>query len=180
MPRPMSSALIAALSGPAPRIFRAVEIYFPSMTLRLWTGRNSRMINGNVYLGVGTILGFSDVTETGNIEATGTQVTLSGLPSELVSVALSEPYQGSVVNLWFGERSVASDMVQIGSGVLDQMLIDDNPETATITITVESILIELQKARGLRYTMEDHKLAYPDDKIFEFVADIQDMEINWL
>jgi hypothetical protein len=177
MPRDISDALFTALTGPNPRPFRAVEIFFPSMTLRLWTGINIRTLNGDDYIGAGSILSFGEVEETANIEAAGTSITLSGIDPAMIAIALDEPYQGSVVKLYLGEKTAANQMIEIGTGIVNTMEISDTPETTTITVTIENILIDLLRPRVSRYTHEEQQLLYPDDLGFEFVAKIQDMQL---
>lgn len=179
MPRVMSSAMVAALQQSVVAPFRAVELFFPSGTLRFWTGSGERNIRGDVYYGVAPLLQFEDATESGAIEANGGKVAMSGITPDLLALALKEQYQGSVANLYFGEKSVASDMVHIGSGTVDQMPIDDNAESITIFITIENVLIDLERPRVWRYTHADQQLLYPGDKAFEFVADIQDARIKF-
>lgn len=178
MPRAMTPALIAAFTQQVVRPYRAFKIEFPSMTLRVWSGLNTRTINGEVYIGGGIALAFGEVEETSQIEATGTKIIMSGIDSSIISLALSENYEGAPVTLYLGEHSTI-DLIEMGSGTLDQMLIDDDTGTCTITANVENILIDLERPRVLRYTHEDQQLLHPGDMIFEFVADIQNKEINW-
>ena len=46
-------------------------------------------------------------------------------------------------------------------------------------MTVESRLIDLERARDWRYTSENQKSLYPNDKGLDFVVDLQDMPIAW-
>jgi hypothetical protein len=46
-------------------------------------------------------------------------------------------------------------------------------------LTAESRLIDLERSRERRYTSEDQKIDYPNDKGLEFIADLQDKEIVW-
>ena len=62
---------------------------------------------------------------------------------------------------------------------MDVMSIQESGEQATINITGESRLIDLEIARERRYTSEDQKIDFPDDKGLEFVADLQDKQIIW-
>lgn len=179
MPRAMSAALVAAFTQETVRPFRAIRIEFPSLTLRIWTGVSTRVFAGETFIGGGAALAFGEVEETGSIEAAGTKVVLSGIDSSLISLALNEPYQGAPVTLYLGERSVPNELIELGSGTLDQMLIDDDPAFTSITVNIENILIDLERPRVLRYTHEDQQLVAPGDMVFEFVAEIQNKEINW-
>ena len=62
---------------------------------------------------------------------------------------------------------------------MDTMTIDDSPESATITLTVENRLIDLERVNPFRYTQENHKTLYSNDTFFSYVSDLQDQEIEW-
>jgi hypothetical protein len=57
------------------------------------------------------------------------------------------------------------------------MVIEDSAESGTISVTVDSKLVELERASNRRYTSESHKARYPSDTFFDFVAKIQDKQI---
>lgn len=179
MPRVIPTGLLQALTAETPQVFLAVEIFFPSAPLRLWTGRNTRNIGGDIFIGGGTALAFGEVEETGQIVSTETTITLSGVSRDAIALALREPYQMSPVKLYMGEISATPDMIQIGSGYVDQMPIEDGAETATISCIVVNILADLERPRIMRYTHEDQQLLFPGDMVFEFVAELQDSEIDW-
>ena len=46
-------------------------------------------------------------------------------------------------------------------------------------MTAESKLIDLERSRARRYTSEDQKIDYPDDKGLDFIADLQDKAVVW-
>jgi hypothetical protein len=62
---------------------------------------------------------------------------------------------------------------------MDQMNIQENPDTATIELTVENKLIDLERPRIARYTSAYQKSVYPGDKGMDFIEDLQDKEIVW-
>jgi len=62
---------------------------------------------------------------------------------------------------------------------MDTMIIAENAEYSTITVSVENKLIAFERSKIRRYTAEDQKIEHPTDKGFEFVAKIQEKEIIW-
>jgi hypothetical protein len=62
---------------------------------------------------------------------------------------------------------------------MDQMNIDDGPETSTIELKVENRLIDLERARVARYTSGYQKSVYPNDSGLDFIEDLQDKQIPW-
>jgi hypothetical protein len=59
------------------------------------------------------------------------------------------------------------------------MQIEDSGEASTISVTVDSKLVETEKASNLRYTSESQKSRYSGDTFFDYVSAIQDADIIW-
>lgn len=185
--------------------FIAVDLEFDSGDVYLWNGVGQLNANGNTYLGAGNLLGFSQVEETSEIAARGMSLQLSGLNSSILSLALNEPYQNRPCNVWFGLIAVPSYLltesyegidyessenvllfdiddiytIELFSGIIDTMTISEDGTQTTVALNVESKMIDLERPRVSRYTSEDQKLRFPNDRGLEFVTDIQDKEILW-
>ncbi|TXH19018.1 MAG: hypothetical protein E6R03_01225 [Hyphomicrobiaceae bacterium] len=202
MSREITEAVAAQATADSlvPFLLGAAE--FDSGTVRMWSGIGNLIWDGETWLGGGSLLGISEISETREIEARGTSITLSGIPSALLSVALAEDYQDRPLKLWLGFLTpeswgdfssefgddfsrrysggeVIADPVLLFSGRMDVMEISESGETAQITIGVENRLIDLRKVRERRFTPEDQKSVYPDDKGFDFVPVIQDAPLLW-
>tara|TARA_R100001015_G_C4452043_1_gene41879 strand:- start:255 stop:521 length:267 start_codon:yes stop_codon:yes gene_type:complete len=67
----------------------------------------------------------------------------------------------------------------IFDGFMDIMRLNDSGGTANISVSCESQLIALERPNTRRYTPEDQKIDFPDDKGLEYVAGLQDDEIIW-
>ena len=205
MSRDLDPSTIKAISQDVVRPFFAVELKFDGdETLRMWTGQGTLVLDdGTQWIGAGNLLDISSIEETAEMAVKGATITLSGVPSEVLSLALSEPYQGRVCNIYFGTFSSGSLLKETGnyillqdgsrinvetgekgfnqlfSGYMDQMNIDDGPETATIELKVENRLIDLERARVARYTKYYQKSVYPDDDGLNFVEDLQTRKVPW-
>ena len=202
LPTSLATEILAAEITP----FFAVELFFQTSTLRFWSGLGEQTIDGEVYVGSGNMLAISTIDETSEVAARGATLTLSGIPSNLISLALSEPYQGRKCKIYFGALDARGDfllledgsfllnedasafsiatstesvMAEIFSGYIDQMNIDEGPDTATIAVGVESRLIDLQRPRVRRYTHESQKSRFPNDLGLQFVNDLQDKKFAW-
>lgn len=178
MPRTISSSLLVALSQPEVQPFYAIEIDFDSGPLRLWTGIGPRTIDDEVYTGGGSLMAISGLEEVADLSAKNITLGISGMPAEIVGLALAEPYQRRLVRVLWGVTDV-SDFIQVFSGSLNQMTIEDGPESGTITVTVDSKLVELENASNQRYTSENHKSRHSGDTFFDFVAQIQDKGVRF-
>ena len=204
MSRELSPNTIENIEGDIVYPFFATELNFSTETIRMWTGQGTLVLdNGTEWFGLGQLLNISSIEETSEMAVKGATVSLSGIPSELLSLALSEPYQGRVAKIYFGTFSYGSLLQQSGSyilqqdgsrinlqdgskglnelfsGYMDQMNIEESAETTTIELTVENKLIDLERARVGRYTSGYQKSIYPNDLGLDFIEGLQDKKISW-
>lgn len=206
MTRTLSDGIVSVLTAEAIQPFFAVQMFFDTQTLNFWTGLGELTVDGVTYTGTGQLMQISQLSETAEISAKGATITLSGIPSSLISLALTEPYQGRLCKIYFGaidanrvyltdedgnyilnedsskiDISIGdpNDIVEVFTGYMDQMNIDEGAETSTIGLAVESKLIDLERPRVFRYTDANQKSRFTTDKGFEFVEDLQDKRFNW-
>lgn len=179
MTRDIYPALANTLDDDVVYPFFAVDIDFSSGPLYVWSGYGNATIGAKTYLGAGQLLNISSVEETTEMEAKGATITMSGIPSSFLSLALSEPYQGRACRIYFGMMNSPIHYTEVFSGELDQMNIAEESSSATISVTVENVLIKLERPVVRRFTNEDQKSRYPNDKGLEFVAGLQDKELFW-
>lgn len=180
MSRTLPAAILTALAKDEVNFLFAVDIDFDSGSLYMWNGYGNLSYDGKTYLGSGQVMNLSSIEETSEIEAKGASITVTGIPSSFLSLALSEPYQGRECRIYFGTYDVGVYTFQeIFTGELDQMNISEEGSTSTITVTVESVLIKLERPTIRRYTHEDQKSRYPDDKGLEFISSLPEKEIVW-
>lgn len=178
MSRTVPAALLNALAQPEVYPFYATEFFFDSGTVRLWTGYGERTIGGEIYVGAGELLNIDGLAEVADLSAKAITISLSGVAASLVSLALQEPYQRRICKVYFGAVNV-SEVVEVFSGQLNTMSIQDSGETSTIEVLVDSKLVELERASNRRYTSESQKSRYPGDTFFDYVSAIQDADIVW-
>jgi hypothetical protein len=178
MSRTVPAAILTALSQPEVEPFYAVEIDLDSGPIRLWTGYGDRTIDGNTYTGGGNLLAISGLEEVADLSAKEIALTLAGLDSAVISLALQEPYQRRKVRVLWGVRG-ESTYVEVFSGKLNQMVIEDGPDFGTVTVTVDSRLVELERSSNRRYTSESHKARHPNDTFFDYVQSIQDKNVRF-
>jgi hypothetical protein len=170
------------LAQPEVQPFYAVELLFDSGAVRLWTGYGDRTVGGQTYVGAGTLLNIEGLSEVADLSAKAITISLSGIAGELVSLALQEPYQRRRCKVFFGAVNVA-DVVEVFSGQVNTMPIEDSGETSIIATTIDSKLVETEKASNLRYTSEIQKSRnngqFAADTFFDYVSAIQDADIIW-
>lgn len=175
------SGVPSEFSNATLRAFYAVDFGFDTGTSYLWNGVGDLDIGGNTYSGVGTLLGISAIEEDPEISAKGANVTISGVSSTALGYALNEDYQGRSLIIRVGaiqDNGTIQSYIAF-SGLMDTMTIAEETESCVISIAAESRLIDLERARIRRYTSEDQKQLYSGDLGFDFVASLQDKQIEW-
>lgn len=198
MSRTINSNLLTALTGNDVQPYYAVELMFDTRTItdvngdsldvgpiRLWTGYGDKTINvqgsDQVFTGTGAILAIAAAEEVSDLSAKSMTLSFTGLSTDIISIALQEQYQRRKARVYLGEAG-RSEVVEIFSGRMDTMKIEDEGASANVSLTIESKLVELERSRNFRYTHESHisRLAEGEsDSFFEFVADLQDKTITW-
>lgn len=174
--RDINTALSDKFLGKEVDLFVAVELMFDSGALRIWSGIGDKSIGGQTYTGTGSLLSVGGIEESDGLSAPGASISLSGVDSSLVSLAIQEPYQNRDCRILLGS---GDDFFEIFSGFMDVMTIEDNGETCIINLTVESRLIILDRKVPLRYTQETQNSLYPGDTFFSTVASLQDKKVDW-
>lgn len=184
MSRSLTAATAAAARETVAYPVYFVEMHFRSETTRAWTGVGPINWNGETWEGTGQFGRVSAIEETTELRIAGITLELSGVDPALIAVSMDRSeYKRRQVNIWMGftdqsGRSVVVDPFQVWSGKLDRMTVQDG-NTATIQVTSEHDLADLERVRARRYTDADQRLAYPDDKGLEFIESIQDRSIEW-
>ena len=204
MSRDLTPATVTAIEQPEVYPFFAVELQFDAETIRLWTGQGTLILgDATEWVGLGQLLDISSIEETSEMAVKGATISLSGIPSDLLSLALSTAYQGRLAKIYFGTLSSGNILLESGSyillqdgsrievetgergfnelfsGYMDQMNIEEGGDTSTIQMAVENKLIDLERARVARFTSGYQKSIYPNDKGLDFVEDLQDKKIPW-
>ena len=178
--RDLTSTIVNSLDDEVLKPFFAVELLFDGdQVLRLWTGFGTLDYQGNTWFGSGEMLAVESIEETTEISAKGATVTLSGIPQEVLSLALTEPYQGRKAKIHFGVLNGGVSLSEIFSGYMDQMNIEESADSCTIQLTLENKLIDLERARVARFSSQYQKSIYSGDKGLDFVEDLQDKRLVW-
>lgn len=185
MTKTVDSNILTQIQGDSVVPYFAIEADFgSSQYLRLWTGYGSITINSETYTGSGNLLSISPAEETAEIKAQGLQITLSGIPSDILAYALVAEYQNKNLTLYFGVLDETTNQPSgnpyiLFKGLMDVMTINESSESLVISVNAENRLLILERISGLRYTNEDQKRLFPNDVGLEYVGSIQDKPIIW-
>lgn len=174
------AAFLAALTSPEVNPCLFWEGQFASGWLRLWSGLGDIVWGGNSWTGAGQLLSIGDVSESRDVVSTGTDVVLSGIPSENVAIAIDQARQGAPGRVYLGlvtltptGAALVTDPVILFAGLLNVPRLQGGLSRTTVNIGYVNRLADLQRPRELRYNDETQKSLYPGDRAFEYVAAIQ-------
>lgn len=205
--RNLTPEMAAEFSGESTDPVLMGELEFDSGTLRMWTGLGSLFWGEKEFLGGGNFIGISPIEETQDTIAKGLVVSLNGIASTNIALALAERQRGRPFRLYLGvastrryvsteagdglveledgsgyvllDNNLVDSPYRIFSGLMDVIESSDNGETATLRLSVENILIVGQRTKLYRYTDLDQKKTYPNDKGLELINQLQDKELVW-
>lgn len=195
MPRTLTSAMITALSSPDVSTAILASLQFADDTLYLWSGLGTLTWNGMTFQGVGSLGRVTGISEDSTVEAKGVQISLSGIPANMINEALDNVRLFQPVNLWLmcldPNGNIIGDPVVSYAGLMDKASIEDDGETCTITINVENVLASLNRVEPRHYTQADQQLdlaltlqrlglpANTVDTGFSHVNVIQELTVYW-
>lgn len=166
------------LTGPAAAVL-GVRLALAQMVemdltapLYVTTARDSITYGAKTYLG-GRQTAIDAIRDQGG-QIEGLAFQLSGVPNDMLAIALAEPIQGKAVRVYTAlmdpDTLAILDFVQAWSGTLDQMPISQAAASSTITVTAEHRGIAFARPKGYRYSDSDQQLLYPGDLALQFIT----------
>jgi hypothetical protein len=182
MSRALTSGVIAQTKASQVQPVFLFEGEFSGEIVRIWSGISDLNWSGQVWDGFGVLMAISDISEDNEVSAKGIAITLSGIPSEIISLALQDCRQGSAGSVYLGfmsQNQIVSNPVLVFQGRLDVVEINEDDETSSISLSYESRLIDLHRSKVSRFTDEDQKREFPGDLGCAFVVSLQDKNIRW-
>ncbi len=182
MAKTLTSNNSAVLNDDVIRPVYFIKFEFPSGNVYLNSSDRNITYDSQSYLGAGTIGTLSDIEETSELQANGLKLTLTGIPSTYVSIALTTEYQGSTATVYLGflnsSYALVDDPFIIFLGKVDTMAISLS-ETAIIELDIENRLIDWERPRISRFTNEEQQNLYSGDLGLEFVDSVAEKELFW-
>jgi hypothetical protein len=163
------------------------ELEMISTTTRLTNFHRDISWNSQTWLANGWFQGINAANENGDINATGCQVDLAGVPSSTIALILSELNHSKRGTIYLGfldgsneaSVSIIGTPLTLFKGFCDVPILTDNSERAAISISYESELIRMDKTKSLRMTAESQAARFPGDKGFDYAALIEDWTGFW-
>jgi hypothetical protein len=178
----LDTNLAAAFSSGTLIPFFMGTFQFKTSVQRVWTGVGNLTIDSQTFVGVGTFAEVGAITEGIDVEAKGTYVRLSGIDPVLLGEAMNDVQPGLQAMLWIG--AMDSNMTVIGTpyqlfgGIIDQPSVDPSDSTITITLNLESKIIDFSRASNRKYTSADQRAVYSHDNGFDFVEQLNNIALK--
>jgi hypothetical protein len=182
MTRSLGSALVAEVTADTLKPIVLVKMEFDEGDLNLWNGIGELIWDGDTYAGAGALLGISEIEGTANLQANGVNISLNGIPSAILSLALSSDYQNRPASIWLSAIDSDGLLVTpylIFKGLMDSMTISEDGQDCSINLAIENELVTLERPRVRNYTPEDQGITFSGDKGLDFIASLQNAEITW-
>lgn len=140
--------------------------------------------DGLSWVGVGHLGEVSPVEEKSDMTATKYEVSLSGVPSEMISLCFL-PHKGKKATIWLGLRhgifnafTLIASPALIFSGTIDTMVISIG-SSSKVVVTLASDIEDWDKARTVLYTNVDQQALFPGDQGLELIELMEEFEVVW-
>lgn len=181
----------AALAGRTVKVSFLVLFDFVTQPMRVWTGAGKITTAGEDWFGIGALASISGLEQAVNGEAPETTFILSGVNSEIVSLARTEWRDEALdrlakVYLQFHNddddrtRTLFDQPFAIWAGRMQTPRFElQGPTTRTITVTAESLFSLRSRPAFSQYTDTDQKFRFPGDKGFAFVPNLINKTVTW-
>jgi hypothetical protein len=195
MPRGVTSQMIAALSAEVVRAAFLVNVTFKNETLYIWNGLGPLTWNGNIYTGVGDFGSISSISETSTVEAQNVTLTLGAIPATYLGEVIANSQLFNQAQVWIACFDESINLVPnptlMYQGLTDVPKLNDDGDTFTVTITLENVLVDMNRIVERAYTDVDQRsylgpiltrLGLPPTTIDtggQYVVGIQNSIIYW-
>lgn len=133
------------------------------------------------YLPVGGLLKLEMIEEGNVLQTYGTELVLSGVPSELVSQAFLYKYrerQCFIKQGLFDDSMSLVAISEIFQGRINNMEVTKGRQSL-IKVNVENALVDWDRFTGLRYNQVDQIKEFPLDTGFFYVPEMVEKKFKW-
>lgn len=178
---PFSQTVAQAMMGDAINLVLAAEIMFASGPTRVHTGTGNVVIEGNNYLGVGTMGSVDSVKEQNSTTATQLNLTLAGLDTSMISIVLNENCVGRPASIFVGVLDDNFNLIDydvVFRGKIRNTALLAGSKGA-VNVTISNIFEEWSRAKAWRFTDECQRQLHDDDRIFRYVSQMADRSLFW-
>jgi hypothetical protein len=171
------------MASPVVRGIYFVRLHFDAGLVAWHSGFGDIWLDGVPYQGAGTLSSVSVVKEEPGIKAAGVSVGMSGIPEEIVALALGQQYINRKAYVHFtplddGDQPVIAAPVLLFRGTMDSIN-GTMGSNAGFTITLKSRLADWERPRKVLYSDVEQQQLYPGDRGMEYMAQLSQKKIIW-
>lgn len=181
MYHPYTQSIINDLASGHVEMGFAVEIMAPSAPVRVHTGVGEVVINGQLYIGLGSLGSISPSKSDGSTSPKDITLSLALIDSSMLALALNEKMVGSQVQIvmftYGADGQVKSTAVAFAGKITSVSAVTGDENTVNYSCANE--LEGWQSICSWRYTEDSHLLRYPDDHGLRCVGEISERTILW-
>lgn len=183
--------IAAHLGGRTVRASFLVLFDFATEPMRIWTGAGKITSGGYEWHGLGALGSISGLEQAVNGEAPETTFVLSGINSEILTLARQEWREEALnrlakVYLQFHNdeddrpRELFDEPYAIWAGRMQTPRFElQGPTKRRITVSAESLFSLRSRPAFSQYTDTDQKLRFSGDRGFEFVPGLVNKIVTW-
>ena len=173
-----------AVAKTAVRAATFVFIDIPGDPVRVNTSALNIETGGFTWTGTGTLGGVELMSEDTQIIGAPVRLTLSGIPSALLTTIQTADYRNRTVEIYAGffdqDWRLLTGLENMWSGVVDFASMSVGESTSTIILTCENTLAALvNRPIPIRYTDQEQRRRFPGDNFFSLLPAMFDLQIEW-
>ena len=175
--RGMSASMLAEIAKDDVLSCLLIEVYADSGTLFFTNAYMDLSWNSNTYSAAGNFISVSRITESINNEIPTMTLSLSGVASANVALALGQDLidRQVIVRRAYLDASyavISDPLEQFNGNISSHPSIIDNRGASTIEIRVSSHWADFERVAGRRTNNEDQQTLYSGDTFFLFTSEI--------
>lgn len=179
--RGLDAATITAIESGNVRWCYLVDIEFDTDPLYFSSLYQDLDYDSKTYIGAGNLGTISNTSENASLEPSNVKISLSGVNPAVLPTVFSQEYinrPASIRLLTFNDSDAVIGEIPYYNGIISSLNLDYG-KTASIQIELADQLSIWNRKKVRRYTDQDQKARYPSDRGFEFVEQIQDLQVVW-
>jgi len=187
MSRSISAGTQAAIAAQTSRLTHFVKMEFSGGTVYLTTAPHDIDWDGHTWEGIGGLLAFEPLEESGERTGGGTTLKISGVDQTILSALLSQHTRGRTVTIYLAhldsDYAIISDPLEVFEGYLNkgfqarEKRQGQGSGTCTISIPVVSGMAILGRTNGFRTNLASHQAVHDGDTFFQHVPAIASAKI---
>jgi len=181
MSRPIAANNLAEINSPHAHEVLMLKMDFDEPAF-VHSGVGDITFDGNTYVGVGAVGSVDSVRESAQTNPLQLRFTMSGIDAAQLDQAMNSGTFGDALDLMIGFRQDDGDLVADPEtlwGGTYEYANDSAGDDHVISITATSDIAVLEQKNGARFSDEYHRVKYPSDTGFEFIAAAGKRDLIW-